>query len=299
MRILLGSPLLWAYPFDEILPLAHSLGYGGVEVWAQHVRRTGERPQAIARLSRRLGLALTVHAMNWDINTTSSLREIREASQRLTTWCVDLAARLEAPLVVVHPGRMTVPADRPDAYWQLQLDFLRRLAAYAHGRQVTIGLEHMERIRNEFLVTPEDMHHALDALAGTGIVPVFDTAHIPWGEDLIAAYQRMPPVGHVHLSDATEDAYHLPVGQGGRDLAGFLSYLLKSGYQGFVTIEGIEHRKVPDTAATNMAAMSALVEALAKTEVMHGSGNPSHDCPANRMTHDPRGSATSRIGGKT
>lgn len=251
---------MWAFRFDEIFPIVCDLGYAGVEIHAWQLRRTGEDPQTLARLAQELRLILTVHAYSWDLNITSDVPEIRALSQKMTRECVALAARLNASVVVVHPGRISVPGDSAEEYWQLLLNFVRALGEDAQHVGITIGLEHMERLRNEFLMAPEDMRHAMEHLEHVPVVSVFDAAHVPWGEDLVGTFERMPRVGHVHLSDATADSYHLAVGRGQRDLGALIAHLEKTGYPGLVTIEGMEQRKVTDLAETNIKAISALLE---------------------------------------
>ncbi len=260
MRMLLSSPLMWAFRFEEILPTARELGYAGVEVWAYHVQRTGEAPATIARLARDLGLELSVHTINWDLNITSAFPEVRQVSRDLTRRGVDLAVEMGAPLAVVHPGRMTVPGSSPEEYWPVLLDYVHELGVYARERGVTIGLEHMERLRHEFFMSPEDVQRAFRALNDVPVTPVFDTAHVPWQEDIIATYRRMPPVGHIHLSDATETAYHVPVGKGGRDLGRFLAYLQATGFDGMIAIEGMEARHTIDLARENAHAIQTLLK---------------------------------------
>ncbi len=260
MKILLGSPLLWAFRLDEVFPVVRDMGYAGVEIHAWHMRRTGEDPQKLAHLAQELGLILTVHAYSWDLNITSAVPEIRAVSQKMTRDCVALATKLDATIVVVHPGRISVPGDSAEEYWQVLLEFVHVLGEDARRAGITIGLEHMERLRNEFLMTPEDMRHMMAHLEDVPVVPVFDAAHVPWSEDLVSAFERMPPVGHIHLSDATANSYHLAIGRGERNLGAFIAHLKKIGYPGLVAIEGMEQRKVSDLAVNNIKALSALLE---------------------------------------
>ncbi|HLE78046.1 MAG TPA: hypothetical protein VJA65_06525, partial [bacterium] len=70
-QVLLSAPLLWAHPTTEILDVAHDLGYDGVELWAYQLLREESDPAALAARIRALGLAVTVHALSWDLNPTS------------------------------------------------------------------------------------------------------------------------------------------------------------------------------------------------------------------------------------
>ena len=80
MRLLASSVLMYAYPLSEIIPLANHLGYDGIEVWHFHLLQTGEKAVDVARVARQHNMYLSVHALSWDLNYTSRLESVREAS---------------------------------------------------------------------------------------------------------------------------------------------------------------------------------------------------------------------------
>src|SRR5205807_1379101 len=138
---------------------------------------------------------------------------------------LDLAEQLGARLVVIHPGRITVPFDDAEAYWPRLVASLRELADDAAARGLHVGVEHMEPRQGEYVVTPEQANRLIHAVGRPNIGTVLDTAHIPWGEDETAFIAGLEHIIHVHLSDADESRLHLPLGQGGRDLVRLLGAL--------------------------------------------------------------------------
>lgn len=260
MKLFLSSPLLWAYEPAEVLEIAANLGYEGVELWAYHLHEKGVRGAEVGELAQQaaeLELGLTVHTLSWDLNFCSPLDPIREASLDLLRESIDLAAALGAGLAVMHPGRRTVPGAAFDDYWPLLTQGLCDLAQYASERRVRLAVEHMEPLANEFMVGPEDAQRLFAEVDHPNLTLAFDLAHVPWGVDPVSYYQQMPPVGHLHLSDASPDRRHLALGEGAHDLVPFLSHLAGH-YEGAVVVEGIEHQRTKALAARNKQAWDRL-----------------------------------------
>lgn len=250
MKLLLSSPVVWGFSPTEALRIAADLGYDGVELWAYHLRRDKAEPRELAQEAKRRGLILTLHALSWDLNPASSLEPVRTTALRLLNECIELAASLEAQVLVLHPGRVTVPSDNSAPYWAFLVEGLQTLARHARRFDVPMAIEHMEPLRGELVISPEDMQRLLSDVDVPELACTFDLAHVPWGEEPIPYYERMPAVVHIHLSDANESRYHLPLGQGRRDLAAFVRHL-ESTFDGCVVVEGIEHRRTVELASAN------------------------------------------------
>ncbi|MGQ9494372.1 MAG: sugar phosphate isomerase/epimerase family protein [Anaerolineae bacterium] len=260
MQLLLGSTILLAYDIEETLNLASQLGYDGVEVWAYHLNRSGECPTRLAQVSKKLGLNLTVHALSWDLNMTSDIVSLRQESLRLLEECVELTAAMSAPLLVVHPGRATVPQVDTESYWPLLVEGIQRLARKGAACDVSIAVEHMEPSNAELVVKPSEVQRLLQAVDEDNVCVTFDAAHVPVGEEVVQFLEQLPAVRHVHLSDANQSQRHLALGTGCLDLKGVLRYLQQNNYQGFVVLEGIEHRRTSYLAMQNKVAFDELLK---------------------------------------
>ncbi|MBC7262185.1 MAG: sugar phosphate isomerase/epimerase [Chloroflexi bacterium] len=260
MRLLLGSTILLAYNVEEALRLASHLGYDGVEVWAYHMYRSGESPSQVARIAKHLGLSLTVHALSWDLNITSDIPSLRQESLALLEKCVELTAALGASLLVVHPGRVTVPKADKASYWPLLVEGIQRLARKGVAYNIVIAVEHMEPLEAELLVQPMQVHQLLEEVDEDNVCVTFDAAHVPMGVHLVHFLEQLPAVKHVHISDADQDQRHLPLGSGRLNLKDLLHHLRQSNYQRFVVVEGIEHRRIPHLARQNKEAFDELLK---------------------------------------
>ncbi len=235
-QVLLSAPLLWAHDPREILDAAHDLGYDGVEFWAYQLRRERADPIALGARARDLGLAMTLHAMSWDLNPASRLESIRSASLAALHQSVDLAAGLKARMVVMHPGHTTDPYEDAEVYWPEQVAAIREVADHAAEFGQQVGVEHMEPRQGEYVITPDHINRLIREVDRPNVGTVLDVAHIPWGEDEPAFVARLERLVHVHLSDADETRLHLPLGQGGRDLGRVIAAL--HGFRGAIAIEG-------------------------------------------------------------
>jgi sugar phosphate isomerase/epimerase len=255
-QILLSAPLLWAHDAPAVLAVAHHLGYDGVELWAYQLSTDGTDIAATQAQAQGMGLVLTLHAHSWDLNLSSRLDSIRMASLAAIHRSVELAGELGARLVVVHPGRITVPFDDAEAYWPRTVAGLQEIADHAAASGIRVGVEHMEPRQGEYVITPDHANRLVRDVGRPNVGTVLDAAHIPWGEDEAAFLARLEHVIHVHLSDADESRLHLPLGQGGRNLVRLLGALHH--YQGAIALEGFSIEAGTDLARWNKARFEEL-----------------------------------------
>ncbi|MGQ9846997.1 MAG: sugar phosphate isomerase/epimerase family protein [Bacteroidales bacterium] len=240
MRLLASSMLMFDYPISEVISYAHALGYDGVEIWHFHLLKTGEKPADIARLARQHNLHLSVHALSWDLNITSHLEKLREVSLSLIESSIHLTRNLGSEIVVVHPGRITVPQENSEESWELLIGGIYRLVQVAQDAQVKLSLEIMEHVPREFFVHPSDATRLIKAIDNPFLSITVDLAHVPWECDVLEYLINVPCVEHIHISDATSKKIHLPLGQGERDYRDALKYIQHNLPNSFVVIEGME-----------------------------------------------------------
>ncbi len=236
-------------------------GYQGIELAGEPGRYA--IPE-VRDLCRDHGLAVT-SVLTWCIygipgrDMASTNRREREAALRYGRQCVDLAAEVGAPIVVVLPapaGR-TAPIRRPRAEtawkkaraaeWSLAVESMRSLADYAAGGSIVLGLEPINRYET-YLVTNVDQ--ALRFLAEVGADNLklhLDTFHMNIEEpDPAGAIRRAGDLlVNVHVSDSNR----LPPGQGHTDFPALLRALKEIRYQGPLTLEPVPPGSDPLLAA--------------------------------------------------
>src|SRR5690625_19131 len=153
-----SSPQLWAYRIPDVLRAAADMGYTGVEVWVQQAWLRDDSPQAIRAVAEETGMALTAHAVSWDVNITALHEPIRRQGLAEVRHSIAFAAECGADVITVHPGRLNASkADLP-LHWELQVAAFQELGQVAAEHGIRIGIELMEPIPKEFIIHPDDVN---------------------------------------------------------------------------------------------------------------------------------------------
>ena len=156
-----------------------------------------------------------MHCPVLDVNIASPNRGIREESLRQYRAALDLAKELGARLVVLHPGRKSSPREAAAAHWSYQVEAMGRILPYAEELGVVAAVENMDS--GQALYSVQQWAH-LDQLfadcASAQRWVCLDTAHLQDTSAVLSfIHQAGPCIAHVHLSDATGQHLHLPVGR--------------------------------------------------------------------------------------
>lgn len=238
MRFGLSTRILWERSVVEALEIIARCGYTAAEVWTEHLWRTGEKAKRVGKRGQELGLELSLHAPFYDLNITSINPGIRELSLRQALQSLELAGRLGARVVVLHPGRMSSGKDRREEFWPRLEEAMAAIEEKAAEQGVSVGVENMEQRRLEFFVRPADLRR-LFSLNWSRVGLTLDLAH--------AATVSSPGryiaeieggwIVHTHLSDSRAGRVHLPLGKGDLDVKAILAALQQK-YHGLVIIEG-------------------------------------------------------------
>jgi sugar phosphate isomerase/epimerase len=149
--------------------------------------------------------------------------------------CIDMLSKMEIPLLTVHmwTDRRFVLAEVIDE----KISALKRLVEYALPRQVFIALENLSE-------PAADLSPVLSAVPGLGITLDVGHAELLTSSNTSIGIIREcgPSIRHIHLhdnngGDSVESDLHLPPGQGVVDFMSIFRELLRSGYDGTMTIE--------------------------------------------------------------
>jgi sugar phosphate isomerase/epimerase len=171
-----------------------------------------------------------------DLNLASLNRELRCLSVRQVLESIELAHDLEAPVVVVVPGRRhpLIPAP-PAVALDLFRDSLETILRRAEGLGVVAGVEN---VPTGILDTGTQLIAFIAAYApAAGIV--YDCANGIAVEDPSAGVRAAAThLSLVHISDAGHDRWaHGRIGSGEVDFTAFSSALQEIGYSGTTVFE--------------------------------------------------------------
>jgi sugar phosphate isomerase/epimerase len=228
-RIACSTVSLFSHSLHEIFPLLAETGFEHLELMVTKDPDTQDA-RRVSELAEDHGLGIAaIHApfllMTRGVWGAEPVGKVFRA--------IDLAERVGAPLVVVHPPFR----------WQTRYRaWLREeLPGLAERTSVRVAVENMfpVRIRGRSLGTFHAIR-TLEDLEGFDDV-VLDTSHAAVaGLDLLDALAALRTrLAHVHLSDNAGKGWdsHLPIGDGVLPLAAFLDRLASSGYAGAISLE--------------------------------------------------------------
>jgi len=225
-------------PVIAALQRIKKVGFEAAEIWMEHVLKTGEDLNEIKAAAEQLDMDISLHGTSYDTNLTSINKGIRKESYKQSEEAIVMGRRINAKVVVLHPGRLSSSKGDKKEYWEMLLNsfvFIDRVA----GREgVEVAIEAMEKRPREIYVMPEDLEYMLNR-EWQNIKLTFDIAH---------SYTVMEPVEylkrlrknwtcHVHLSDGSPETTHLPLGNGNIDIDSTLK-VLNTFYNDLVIIEG-------------------------------------------------------------
>jgi sugar phosphate isomerase/epimerase len=228
-RIACSTVSLFGRSLHAIFPLLAEAGFRFVELMVTKDPDSRD-PDVVSELAEDHGVAIAaVHApfllVTRSVWGADPVGKIARA--------VELAERVGAPLVVVHP---------PYRWQRTYRTWLREaLPGLSESTAVRVAVENMFPVRVGGR-TLGGLHaiRSLEDLGGFEHV-VLDTSHAAVaGLDLLEAVRTLRDrLAHVHLSDNAGKGWdsHLPLGEGVLDLDPFLEELVAVGYAGTISLE--------------------------------------------------------------
>jgi sugar phosphate isomerase/epimerase len=252
-RVALSTSSVYPERTPDAFEIAARLGYDGIEVMV-YTDPVSQDADVLTRLGDYHQVpVLAVHAPSLLLTQRVWGREPWEKLRRAK----DLAERVGAPVVVVHPPFR----------WQREYvrGFEKGLAAMAEETDVIFAVENMYPLRaGGSEVVPYAPHWDPTALDIAHVT--LDLSHTAAsGSDALAMAAGLDGrLAHVHLADGTGTPAgpipdeHLVPGRGGQPCAELLGLLSATGYPGVVVVEVKTNR-----APTREARRADLAESLA------------------------------------
>ncbi|MDD1675292.1 MAG: sugar phosphate isomerase/epimerase [Methanomicrobiales archaeon] len=235
-----SSMFFHGYPVDEGFDHITEAGFDSIEFWMEtpYFWTRGCPFQELADcVARHPSLALTVHAPVLDLNPCSLNPLVAEASRHYAREALELAERIGATVVTLHPGRRTVkrvPSRQEYVRFGEYIDTVRRCAK---GKRVSVSMENMEPAVNALLCTPESVRNLMDAEPWLHFT--LDTSHAQiTSQETVYRYIELcgKRLANVHLSRTDKGQRHLPL-NGDEEGKKIIRFLKDRGYQGHLTIE--------------------------------------------------------------
>lgn len=233
-----ASTLLWGYSFGHICERLQAANLQGVELWTEQFWQDRFSVKEVLKEIRGNDLEISLHAASWDLNICSLNKGIREQSIKEIVRSIELAEMLRVENITIHPGRLTL--NEKWEMWHMDclhqsLDTLERIA---QSVGITLSIELMEFAKKEFVNSPNLLNKLVDHRSQY-VTTTFDVAHIPLLQSAKEPLRQLHRVDKIHISDATAEKFHVPLGEGAIDIMNVMPLIERLDVP--VIIEGFDY----------------------------------------------------------
>ncbi len=219
-----ASTLLWGHSFSRICERIRDANLQGVELWTEQFWHDEFTVAEVLENSRNSNLDISLHAASWDLNISSLNEGIRIQSIKEVEKSIELAEALHVDNITIHPGRLTLN----DCWKPWHMDCLQQsldtLEQVAQRSGVTLSIELMELAKKEFVTSPSLLNELVDHRSKY-MTTTFDVAHIPLSQSPLELLKELHKVDKIHISDSTEEKFHVPLGEGKIDMMNVIQSL--------------------------------------------------------------------------
>lgn len=165
-RFAVSTMFFHEYPCDYIFDYVAESGLGGLEFWVETPHfwlRDRPEDELAGCIAAHPELSpITVHAPTLDLNPCSINPRVADISVEYTIEAIQMAERMGAAVVTVHPGKRTAKR-HPSAYDYRRFEaYIARLREAAEGTRVKVAIENLEPRVNALLSTAEDAAEVLE-----------------------------------------------------------------------------------------------------------------------------------------
>jgi D-psicose/D-tagatose/L-ribulose 3-epimerase len=248
--------MFYARPFERAhfdrFARARTAGMDFVELLVPEPGELDLAETKAAAAAEGLGLVLAAR-VNLQRDLASPDAAARESGLAYLQSCVDVAVALGAKIVggplygapLVFAGRAPAPIDpelrKRRVDWVVE--GLRKAAAHAAGKGVTLALEPLNRFETDFANTTEHALEIVDAVASPALGAMLDTFHMNMEDRDIAASIRKAGSRVAHFQ--ANENHRGFLGDGHIDWPSVARALVAIGYRGPITLEPFRRDDVP------------------------------------------------------
>ena len=181
-------------------------------------------------------LKYSIHAPFMDVNIAALQEKSRTNSIEQIKASIDLANKINAEAVVVHPGFATFLANKYflDTVYEYANESIKELGDYGKDLGVMTTIENMPSFNGMLYKNLEDLHELLVSLDMSMTLDIGHANHAGYAPDEMI----FDSIKHVHMHDNFgDDDAHLAFGEGSIDLKGIINRLEEKNYDGIYIIE--------------------------------------------------------------
>jgi len=260
------------FPWEYFLDSVAANGLTRIELWAgaPHFYIGDVRPGDVRRLSAdlsRRGLTVvcfTPEQCIYPINIASREKVLRERSVRYLEKCIDVAADLGCPLLLVTSG-LGYFSEGPEEAWKLSRQSLSRLARKAARAGILLALEPLRTDESNLVNNLASLQKMLREVSSPVLKGMIDTIPMAIAGETIADYHRAlgSDLVHIHFVDGKPRG-HLAWGDGVLPLDQYMRTLEDTDYRGALTLEITDSSYIMDPAMADARSIQTLQPYLAQ-----------------------------------
>jgi sugar phosphate isomerase/epimerase len=201
-----------------------------------------KRINTLQQAAKSYDLKYSVHAPFADINIASPSPAMLKASLKRLKQSLQSANKLDAYLVVFHPGgRSGISAFYPGADLKQNTASIIQLHKWAQDYGVRIAMENLPEKYGFLMKTPQDFQTFYKETGLEDIGIVLDTGHAHLEGQIQPLLKQLPKqIVHIHISDNHGVAdEHLGLGYGTINWDMFVKDVKAAGFNGTVLTEAV------------------------------------------------------------
>ncbi len=239
MKISLCSISFREEPIEEIISQTAKLGYKGIEIFGEHLRKylaAGGELASLRELAAGYGLSIPVISPYF--NFTGSDEEYRRSFE-LAKEFIGYAVRLGCPVIRTFVSNVGSARATP-RQWKRCISVLREICGIAAQKDIIFALETHP---GQLMDSTEMTLRLLREVDASNLKVLLDIWHLfnEGGDDPLGALEKLfPYVVHIHAKNmvrSKEGAKVVSLSKGDMDYDLFFRRLREKDYKGFISIE--------------------------------------------------------------
>ena len=247
MRTSLSSFVYLYHPLEEAIHKTAEAGFESIDIWGgrPHAYRNDLSEAEIRELralldQQHLQVASIIPAQfRYPTCLCSPNETIRLDSVAYIQAAVELAAKLDCPLVSVCPGHTTAGQGKAQA-WSSLRESLAAICSLARSQSIRIAIEPADAYETDLMNTVGQAMSMVSELQENNLGVLLDSGHVHvTGETFLQAVEAAGErLYHVHVDDNLgQRDQHLVPGEGKINFQKLVQALKIGGYDGFLTAE--------------------------------------------------------------
>ena len=219
------------YPLENTLEFIENLGIEYVELVHQYPSEHID-----VEVLENYNLKYSIHSPFMDVNIAALQYKSRLNSVEQIKNSIDLANKINAEAVVVHPGLAPFLANKYfiDKVYQYSNESIKELGEYGKDLGVLTTIENMPTFDGMIYQNLKDLHELLVSLDMSMTLDIGHANHAGY----CAEAMYFDSIKHIHCHDNFgDDDSHLALGEGSIELNTIINTLEKKNFDGIYIIE--------------------------------------------------------------